>query len=76
MSKMQAAPYHTGICELDRDDKSGDESKVLLTASSAGNAMVTYPVVIVKVDGVKCRALLDTGADSSYASSTLINGIQ
>jgi hypothetical protein len=25
-----------------------------------------YPVVVVMVDGVKCRALLDTGAESSY----------
>ena len=58
--------HHTSICELDRDDKIGDESRVLLTASSAGNAMVTYPVVIVAVNGVKCRALLGTGAGSSY----------
>ena len=36
---------------------------------------VTYPVVVVKVNGVKCRALLDTGAGSSYASATLINRI-
>ena len=34
---------------------------------------VTYPVVVVKVNGVKCRALLDTGAGSSYASATLIS---
>ena len=32
-----------------------------------------YPVVIIEVEGVKCRALLDTGAGSSYASATLID---
>eukprot|EP00795_Rhopilema_esculentum_P011260 gene11260-21451_t len=36
---------------------------------------VTYPVVVVKINGVDCRALLDTGVGSSYASATLINRI-
>ena len=31
-----------------------------------------YPVVVVLVDGIKCRALLDTGSGSPYASATLI----
>ena len=31
-----------------------------------------YPVVVVVVDGIKCRALLDTGAGSSYASAALV----
>ena len=34
---------------------------------------VIYPVVVVEVEGVKCRALLDTGSGNSYASSTLMN---
>ena len=33
---------------------------------------VIYPVVVVVVDGIKCRALLDTGAGSSYASAALV----
>ncbi len=37
---------------------------------------VTYPVVVVKVNGVKRRALLDTGAGSSYASATIISGLR
>ena len=36
---------------------------------------MTYPVVAVEVEGVKCRALLDTGAGSSYASAALLNRI-
>ena len=34
---------------------------------------VIYPVVTVKLHGVKCRALIDTGAGSSYISAALIN---
>ena len=34
---------------------------------------VTYPVVIIKVNGVKCRALLDKDSGSSYISESFIN---
>ena len=34
---------------------------------------VTYPVAIIKVNGVKCRALLDTGSGSSYVSESFID---
>ena len=44
-----------------------------MTATSVGKTAVIYPVVVVKVQGVKCRALLDTGAGSSYASAALLN---
>ena len=36
---------------------------------------VTYPVVLIEIEGVKCRSLIDTGAGASYASSTLISHI-
>ena len=32
-----------------------------------------YPVVVVSVEGVKCRALLDTGSGNSYALAALID---
>ena len=32
-----------------------------------------FPVVVVRVNGVKCRALIDSGAGGSYASASLIN---
>ena len=67
--------HHTSICD-NRGDNPDEVSKVLMTAPNARNAMVTYPVVVAEVNGVKCRALLDTGAGSSYASSTLINHIR
>ena len=47
-----------------------------MTATSLGNSTVIYPVVIVEVQGVKCRALLDTGAGSSYASAALIDHLK
>lgn len=36
---------------------------------------MTYPVVVVEVEGIKCRALLDTGAGSSCASAALLDRI-
>ena len=58
--------HHTSICDQ-RDNQ-------LLTASCNENRSACYPVVVVVgIDGIKCRALLDTGAGSSYASSGLID---
>ena len=34
---------------------------------------VYHPVVIIKVNGVKCRALLDTCATGSYISAFLVD---
>ena len=34
-----------------------------------------YPVVVVLMDGIKCRALLDPGSGHSYASATLIENL-
>ena len=42
---------------------------------ATGKGAVIYPVIVVDVDGIKCRALLDTGAGSSYASAALIKEI-
>ena len=62
--------HHTSNCELDCDGKSGDKSRVLLTASSARNVMVTYPVVIVEVT-VDCRSLFTARFPSSLGSCQL-----
>ena len=32
-----------------------------------------FPIVVVEVNGVRCRALIDSGAGSSYVSAKLIN---
>ena len=41
---------------------------MLLTTNTS---LVTYPVLVIKAEGVKCRTLIDTGAGSSYLSSKL-----
>ena len=56
--------HHTSIC-----DRLGEQ---LMTATSAGKTAVIHPVVVVKVQGVRCPALLDRGAGSSYASAALL----
>ena len=43
------------------------------TTSSTGQGDVTHPVVVILVNGIKCRALLDTGARNSYVSAGLMN---
>ena len=53
--------HHTSIC----DKLAGSKSEPMLVTTEAN---VTYPVAIIKVNGVKCRALLDTGSGSSYMS--------
>eukprot|EP00112_Aurelia_sp_Birch-Aquarium-sp1_P013324 Seg2820.4 transcript_id=Seg2820.4/GoldUCD/mRNA.D3Y31 product="hypothetical protein" protein_id=Seg2820.4/GoldUCD/D3Y31 len=57
--------HHTSICDKDNQQ--------IMVATGEGS--VIYPVVVVKVNGVKCRALLDTGAESSYISATLAERI-
>ncbi len=53
------AKHHTCIC----DKAPVQEQRELLL--STGEQGVTYPVVLVKVNGFTCRALLDTGSGSS-----------
>ena len=58
--------HHTSICDKLADSKS--EPMLVTTETN-----VTYPVAIIKVNGVKCRALLDTGSGSSYISESFID---
>ena len=44
-----------------------------MTATCVRKGMVTYPVDVIKVNGIRCLALLDSGAGSSYASSALLD---
>ena len=64
--------HHTSICD---SDQSTQRSEGLLTALQRDKLEVVYPVVLVKVNGIKTRTLLDTGAGSSYASAQLINAL-
>ena len=62
--------HHTSICRTRKD-----ESNPLLIATGMPNTRVTYHVVVVEVEGVKCRVLLDVRAGSSYASAALLDRI-
>ena len=55
--------HHSSICTTNDH---------LLTANTPNGPLV-YPVVVVSVEGIKCRALLDTGAGNAYASAALLN---
>ena len=57
--------HHTSIC-----NQSKEEKETMLAANNTGEG--TFPVVVVKVNGIECRALIDSGAGSSYASAKLI----
>ena len=48
---------YTSICKKGSD-------KFLITNTNH----VTYPVVVIEVEGGKCRELIDTGEGSSYVS--------
>ena len=58
--------HHTSLCNK-------SPNRLLTTPFTTGT--VIYPVVIVEVQGVKCRALVDTGAGISYASAGLLDYI-
>ncbi len=49
--------------------------KVSKKLCTKNEQQVIYPVVVVDVQGVKCRALLDSGSGSSYASAVLLEKI-
>ena len=58
--------HHTSICEKRKEN--------LLAATVSGQ--VIHPMVLVDVDGIRCRAILDTAASTSYASSSLIDALE
>ena len=60
--------HHTSICD--------NKQKEPGMTAAANNNTVIHPVVVIKVEGVKCRALLDTGSSSNYMSSTLLDLIK
>ena len=56
--------HHSSICD-----------KTTTTLLTIRSCSVTYPVVLIETEGVKCHALIDTGVGTSYASNTLIDHI-
>ena len=58
--------HHTSICHKLHDSRF--EPMLVTTETN-----VTYPVAIIKVNGVKFRALLDTGSSYLYISEPFID---
>ena len=58
--------HHSSIC----DEISSTSTEPLLITTENN---VIYPIVIVKINWVKCRALLHRGSGSSYASEGLLD---
>ena len=60
---------HLSICGKLADSKC---EPMLVTAGTN----TTYPVAIIKVNGVKCRVLLDRGSGSSYIPESFIDPLK
>ena len=60
--------HHTSIC--DKSDGENPKKDVAMTTCQKSEAI--FPIVVVEVNGIKCRALIDSGAGSSYVSTKLI----
>jgi len=62
--------HHTSLCEtIDPTNEHEQPRGVALTTNQNGDGL--FPVLIIEVNGIKCRALIDSGAGSSCVSSTL-----
>ncbi|KAK3751387.1 hypothetical protein QZH41_002580 [Actinostola sp. cb2023] len=62
-----------GTCtKCNRKSNQSGEGTPAMTATQTGGKMC-HPVVVVTVNGVKCRALLDTGSTSTYISGLLVD---
>ena len=65
--------HHTSICDAPRQETNQPTptTGVALTTNQVGEGL--FPVLVVEVNGIKCRALIDSGAGSSYVSAKLID---
>ena len=70
--KTCKAGHHTSTC----DKKSDAASSENFMSAHDKNSCVTYPVVGVEVNGIRCRAILDTEAGSSYISASLLSELK
>ena len=65
--------HHTSICDAPRQETNQPTptTGVALTTNQVGEGL--FPVLVVEVNGIKCRVLIDSGAGSSYVSAKLID---
>ena len=64
--------HHTSICDTPRQETNQPTPTrgIALTTNQIGEGL--FPVIVIEVNGIKCRALIDSGAGSSYVSAKLI----
>ena len=60
--------HHTSICDTNEKPNNRD---VAMTTGEKSEGI--FPIVVVEVNGVRCRAIIDSGAGSSYVSAKLIS---
>jgi hypothetical protein len=61
--------HHISICNMPNEDQT------LLTMGKTNKEGI-FPVVLVKVNRIKCQVLIDSGAGSSYASAKLLDTLK
>ena len=44
-----------------------------IAMTTCQNSEAVFPVIVIEVNGIRCRALIDSGAGSSYVSAKLID---
>ena len=67
--------HHTSLCDTSIPTNEAYQPPTLakgvaLTTNQVGEGL--FPVIVIEVNGIKCRALIDSGAGSSYVSAKLI----
>ena len=60
--------HHTSICDSNGESDNGD---VVMTTGEKSEGI--FPIVVVELNGVRCKTLIDSGAGSSNTSAKLIN---
>ena len=60
--------HHTSICDSDEKPNNRD---VALTTGEKSEGI--FPIVVLEVNGLRCRALIDSGAGNSYVSARLVD---
>ena len=64
--------HHSSLHDSETDVKLPNGKNVAMTSSSNDKKEGIFPVVVVDVNGIRCRALIDSGSGSSYVSTKLI----
>ena len=64
--------HHTSICDERESGPTERQSNRDVVMTTGENSEGIFPVVVVEINGIRCRALIDSGAGSSYVSARLV----